>query len=149
MLMPLSSMVALSRSYYCLITLSLLILAGNTMFPPFLRGVLFLMKTCIRNPTTPEWQRRRRTIEFALDHPRRVFTHLFPSGPNWWLVLSVVVLNGIDWFFFEVLNIGNPAVSSIPGGYRVVAGLFQAFAVRSGGFYVVTISALRSGLLVL
>jgi Trk-type K+ transport system membrane component len=50
---------------------------------------------------------------------------------------------------FEVLNIGNPVTDAIPPHYRVLDGLFQAFAVRSGGFYVVGISSLRSGLLVL
>jgi len=50
---------------------------------------------------------------------------------------------------FEILNIGNAATESIPTKFRVLDGLFQAFAVRSGGFYVVNISQLRSGLLVL
>lgn len=79
----------------------------------------------------------------------QISTNLFPSLQTWWLVLTIVVLNGIDWFFFELLNLGNPVIDSIPHGYRVMDGLFQAFAVRSGGFYVVTISQLRSGLLVL
>ena len=35
------------------------------------------------------------------------------------------------------------------GGYRVLDGLFQALAVRAGGFYVVTIADLHQGLLVL
>jgi Trk-type K+ transport system membrane component len=86
---------------------------------------------------------------FILDHPRRVYTNLFPAPQTWWLVLSLVCLNGADWLFFEVLNIGNPATDVIPARYRVMDGLFQAFAVRSGGFYVVNISQLRSGLLVL
>lgn len=64
-------------------------------------------------------------------------------------MLSLVCLNGADWIFFEILNIGNPAIETIPPRYRVLDGLFQAFAVRSGGFYVVNISQLRSGLLVL
>jgi Trk-type K+ transport system membrane component len=50
---------------------------------------------------------------------------------------------------FEVLNIGNPTTGVIPPRFRVLDGLFQAFAVRAGGFYVVNISGLRSGLLVL
>ena len=74
---------------------------------------------------------------------------MFPSTATWWLFASVVVLNAIDWIAFELLNIGNEVVDSLPTGYRIVAGLFQAFAVRSGGFYVVPISGLRSGLLVL
>ena len=50
---------------------------------------------------------------------------------------------------FEILNLGNPVVESIPTHFRVLDGLFQAFAVRNGGFYVVAISSLYPGLLVL
>jgi len=50
---------------------------------------------------------------------------------------------------FEILNFGNPVVESIPTHFRLLDGLFQAFAVRSGGFYVVAISGLYPGLLVL
>jgi Trk-type K+ transport system membrane component len=60
-----------------------------------------------------------------------------------------VILNGIDWAAFEILNIGNPAIESIPPRFRVLNGLFQAFAVRSGGFYVVNISKLRPAVLCL
>jgi Trk-type K+ transport system membrane component len=61
----------------------------------------------------------------------------------------VVVLNGIDWAAFELLNIGNSAVSVIPSHFRVLDGLFQALAVRSGGFYIISIPSLRIGLQVL
>jgi Trk-type K+ transport system membrane component len=133
-----------------MLTLSLLILAGNTLYPAFLRLILWTLKKMIpASWTSPEWQTRRRTIQFCLDHPRRVYTNLFPSTATWWLVASVVVLNVVDWTAFELLNIGNPVVDSLPTGFRIVAGLFQAFAVRSGGFYIVSISGLRSGLLVL
>lgn len=60
-----------------------------------------------------------------------------------------MVLNGIDWVAFEILNIGNPSTEPIPTHFRVLDGLFQAFAVRSGGFYVVSISQLRPALLCL
>ena len=45
-------------------------------------------------------------------------------------------------------QIGNDALPTDPGT-RVLDGFFQALAVRCGGFYVVAISALRPGLLVL
>jgi Trk-type K+ transport system membrane component len=48
-----------------------------------------------------------------------------------------------------VLNIGNSEVESLPQGYRVIDGLFQAFAVRGGGFYVVTIANFYPSVLVL
>lgn len=141
---------ALQTSYYMLLTLSLLILAGNTCFPVFLRLILWILKISIptesSSTTVSGW---KRTLNFILEHPRRVYTNLFPSGPTWWLVTSLVVLNGIDWLAFEILNIGNPVVESISPQYRVLDGLFQAFAVRSGGFYVVAISGLYPGTLVL
>lgn len=142
--------VALQKSYYCLLTLSFLILAGNTAFPPFLRLTLWTMKKlCPSDSKSAKWQQRRRILTFILDHPRRVYTNLFPALQTWWLVMSLFVLNGTDWIAFEVLNIGNPTTEAIPVHYRALDGLFQAFAVRSGGFYVVSIAGLRSGLLVL
>lgn len=101
------------------------------------------------NSTSLKWQHRRRTLQFCLDHPRRVYTNLFNSKQTWWLVFSLITLNGIDWLAFELLNLGNPVTEAIPTHFRVLDGLFQAFAVRSGGFYVVSIPSLRQGLLVL
>ena len=54
----------------------------------------------------------RDTLNFLLDHPRRSYTTLFPSGHTWWLLLSVIVLNGIDWVAFEVLNVSPSTTQS-------------------------------------
>ncbi|OKL64352.1 hypothetical protein UA08_00974 [Talaromyces atroroseus] len=70
------------------------------------------------------------------------------TGHTWYLLATIIVFNAIDWAGFEVLSIGDTAIESL-GSYRVLDGLFQALAVRSGGFYVVTISDLHQGLLVL
>lgn len=89
------------------------------------------------------------TLRFILNFPRRVYTNLFPSTQTWWLFLMLIMLNGIDWIAFELLNIGNSAIDSLPTHVEVLDGLFQALAVRSGGFSVVAISTLRIGLQVL
>jgi Trk-type K+ transport system membrane component len=47
-----------------------------------------------------------------------------------------------DWFFFLVLDIGNPDIETIPVGTRFAIGLLQATAVRAAGFGTVTLSAL-------
>jgi Trk-type K+ transport system membrane component len=100
-------------------------------------------------PDDPYYNHWKETLRFVLDHPRRVYTHLFPSTPTWWLVLTLIFLNGADWMAFELLNLGNTALSHIPTNYRVLDGLFQALAVRSGGFYIVPIPTLRIGVQVL
>ncbi|KAI6995489.1 TrkH-domain-containing protein [Hortaea werneckii] len=152
-----ANMVAFQRSYYMLLTMGLLILAGNTCFPIFLRFIIWTMWKAIENPFAAErwfkgeqWDERRRTLRFLLDHPRRCFTNLFPSQHTWWLLLSVITLNVVDWAAFEILNINNKKLESgLETRYRVIDGLFQAFAVRSGGFYVVSIPTLRISLQVL
>ncbi|KAL8872353.1 MAG: hypothetical protein Q9174_002008 [Haloplaca sp. 1 TL-2023] len=146
-----ANMVAFQTSRYMLITVGLLILAGNTCYPVFLRLILWTIWSLLRFlPETPKVVEYRVTLRFLLDHPRRCYTNLFPARHTWWLLATLVGLNGIDWAAFEVLNIGNKAINTnVSAGTRALEGLFQALAVRSGGFYVVTISSLRAGLLVL
>ncbi|KAI9844241.1 MAG: hypothetical protein M1838_002277 [Thelocarpon superellum] len=142
-----ANMIPFEDSFYVLITMGLLILAGNTCYPVFLRLILWTLRHLLHR--WKYFSGYDQTLQFLLDHPRRCYTNLFPSAHTWWLLLAVVTLNGIDWVAFEILNIGNEALTSIPRGARVLDGLFQALAVRSGGFYVVPISSLRIGLQVL
>ena len=142
-----ANMTPFQSSYYMLITMSLLILAGNTAYPVFLRLIVWTMWKCC--PSTPAWHDWRTTLRFLLDHPRRCYTNLFPSQHTWWLLMSVIVLNGTDWIAFEVLNIGNTLITKLDTGPEIIDGLFQAVAVRSGGFYVVNISNVRVSLQVL
>src|ERR1700709_1297026 len=100
-------------------------------------------------PSPDQYTDHRPPLRFILTPPRRVYTNLFPSAPTWWLLFMLIVLNSIDWVAFELLNIGNPATTAIPTRFRVLDGLFQALAVRSGGFYVIAIPSLRIGLQVL
>ena len=142
-----ANMVAFQTADYMLITMGLLILAGNTCYPVFLRAIIWTMWKLM--PSNEGWGETKVTLRFLLDHPRRCYTNLFPSRHTWWLVATLIVLNGIDWIAFEILNIGNSTVTSLPHGARALDGLFQALAVRSGGFYVVPIANLRIGLLIL
>ncbi|KAL1963902.1 hypothetical protein VTN77DRAFT_7708 [Rasamsonia byssochlamydoides] len=137
---------ALQTSAYMLLTMGLLILAGNTLYPCFLRFIIWTMRCLL--PDSPSWHEWKTVLDFILDHPRRVYTHLFPARHTWYLLGTIIILNGVDWLGFELLSIGNQVIESL-GPYRVLDGLFQALAVRSGGFYVVTIADLRQGLLVL
>ncbi|KKK21325.1 hypothetical protein ARAM_004090 [Aspergillus rambellii] len=142
-----ANMTALQTNTYPLITMGFLILAGNTLYPCFLRFIIWTMRLMI--PNRPSWKSWKITLDFILDHPRRVYTNLFPARHTWFLMGTIIVLNGIDWAAFEVLSIGNEEIDSLPTSYRILDGLFQSLAVRAGGFTVVTIANLRQGLLVL
>jgi Trk-type K+ transport system membrane component len=104
---------------------------------------------CFFFPDPAKHSRTKATLRFILTYPRRVYTNLFPRAATYWLLFMVITLNGIDWAAFELLNIGNPLTNAIPAHYRVLDGLFQAIAVRSGGFYIISITSLRIGLQVL
>ncbi|KAE9579507.1 hypothetical protein CGMCC3_g4722 [Colletotrichum fructicola] len=142
-----ANMIPFQEAYYVLITMGLLILAGNTAYPLFLRLIIWGMLR-ILNLATPQeaFADFKATLEFILKYPRRVYTNLFPSRASWWLFFMLLWLNSVDWVAFELLNIGNSVIEKIPTGSRILDGLFQALAVRSGGFYVVPISGLFIGL---
>lgn len=143
-----ANMVAFQTSAYMLITMGLLILAGNTAYPIFLRLIVWTLLKLV--PTSEPWEDFRKTLQFLLDHPRRCYTNMFPSRHTWWLLACLICLNGIDWAAFEILNIGNTDITGgLSTGFEVLDGLFQALAVRSGGFYVVTIPLLPIALQVL
>lgn len=136
-----ANMVPFQGAYLVLITMGLMILAGNTAYPIFLRFIIWSMLKMLRATTDePSFHHFKMTLEFILQYPRRVYTNLFPSRATWWLLFMVISLNCADWVAFEIFNIGNPAIESIPTGPRILDGLFQALAVRSGGFYVVPIA---------
>ncbi|CAN3368345.1 low-affinity potassium transport protein [Diutina catenulata] len=133
------SMVTYQREIYVLLVCSFFIVIGNTAFPVLLRFIIWCMKCCARRDGQLE-----ESLGFLLDHPRRCFTLLFPSGPTWWLFFFVVILNGVDLMLFMVLDLNNPYFDGIPMGIRVVQGLFNAFSTRTAGFSCVDVASLHS-----
>lgn len=150
-----SNMIPFDRSYYMLITIGILVLAGNTCFAIFLRIIVWAMYKIAERIARERllgdpWHERKKTLRFLLDHPRRCYIYLFPSQHTWWLGLTVFSLNGFDWLMFELLNIGNRQIfNGLATRFIVIDSLFQTLAVRGGGFYVFTIPALRISLLTL
>ncbi|KAF8070723.1 cation transport protein-domain-containing protein [Lyophyllum atratum] len=138
------SMVPFQTAYPMVIIMIFAILAGNTAFPIFLRFTIWSLSKLV-----PKTSRAHETLHFLLDHPRRCFIYLFPSHQTWFLLTIVCGLTATDWFFFLVLDIGNPGTESIPLGIRFLVGLFQAVAVRAAGFSAVSLSVLAAGVKVL
>jgi Trk-type K+ transport system membrane component len=121
------SLVSFGRSYFVLIVIAFLILAGNTAYPILLRlifwSILKLLNATTAKRTYGPW---KETLQFILKYPRRVYTTLFPSRATWWLTALLVVINSIDWVCFEILNIGNQKVEAYGIGQRIMDGWFQS-----------------------
>lgn len=122
-----ANMIPFQSAYFVLITMGLMILAGNTAYPLFLRLIIWTALKFLKATNKEDaYQSHKATLEFILKYPRRVYTNLFPSRSTWWLFFMLICLNSIDWVAFEVMNLGNPVIESIPPGSRTLDGLFQA-----------------------
>ena len=137
-------MLAFQGFYLVLIVAGAAILAGNTFFPVFLRITIWAMSTVV-----PKHSKLHHSLAFLLQHPRRCFIMLFPSINTWYLAGIQASLHIALWIFWIILQIDLPTVWSIPPGARTISGLFQALGVRTGGFYVISMSNIAPALQVL
>lgn len=94
------SMVSFGAAVWPLLTMSFLIIIGNTGFPVMLRFVIWVTSLYVPKGTGI-WEE----LKFLLDHPRRCFTLLFPSYATWWLFWILVLLNAVDLIFFIILDV--------------------------------------------
>ncbi|KAJ5359661.1 uncharacterized protein N7496_012074 [Penicillium cataractarum] len=122
-----------------------LILTGNTLFPCILRLVIWTIRKML--PDKTRWRPWQRPFDLILTQPQRVCTFLYPAIHTWFLLGTVLVLNGIMWGSFELASVRSSKIATLPFKFRVLDGLFQSSAVRGGGFSVVTFEKLPQGLL--
>jgi potassium uptake Trk family protein len=94
------SMNSFNTAVFPMILMSFLIVIGNTGFPVMLRFIIWVSSKIV-----PHGTGLYEELMFLLDHPRRCFTLLFPSGATWWLFWLLVILNGLDLIFFIVLDV--------------------------------------------
>lgn len=122
------SMISFRDAGWPMFVMSFLAFAGNTLYPVFLRLVIWTMsKICPRRSPMQE------PLAFLLNHPRRCYTLLFPSGTTWALFGIIFTLNFVDTLLIIVLDLKNDAVAAMPLGPRVLAAIFQAASSRHTG----------------
>ncbi|KAI0344047.1 TrkH-domain-containing protein [Trametopsis cervina] len=129
-----SGMVPFQQAYLMIFAMLFAVLAGNHG----LVSLTFWLSTKF----VKEGSQEDRSLHFLLDHPRRCFIYLFPAHVTWFLLAALLFFTSIEWISFIVLDIGLPVTDNLPPGSRVVAGLFQSFAVRASGFSIVSLSSL-------
>ncbi|KAJ6136877.1 hypothetical protein N7497_012129 [Penicillium chrysogenum] len=122
------SMISFQDATFPMILMSFLAFAGNTCYPCLLRLIIWIFyKFC------PAKSSLKDPLRFLLDHPRRCYTLLFPSGPTWILFGILFLMNSIDVILIIVLDLNNPAVNNLAPGARVLAAIFQAASSRHTG----------------
>lgn len=122
------SMISFNDAPAPMLIMSVLALAGHTFYPVVLRFILWSISKLL-----PEESSLHEPLSFLLNHPRRCYTLLFPSGPTWALLGILALLNVIDLLFIILLDLDNPAVSNLPGWPRFAAAVFQAVSSRHTG----------------
>lgn len=129
-----------------LVPLAVLILAGNTMFPPSMRFIIWSLYHCTRSKNP-----QKKVYEYLLRYPRRCYTHLFPQAQTNWLVVTVLAFNAIDFLAFCALDWKLEAVEGthVTVGTKLMDGIFQSLNTRSAGMNVVSLRDLSPPMLVL
>ncbi|GAA5981465.1 hypothetical protein JCM5350_004077 [Sporobolomyces pararoseus] len=128
-----NSMVDFQQAYWLLIMTGILVLAGNTALPVFLRLTIWTGSQLV-----PRESRTKETMQYLLDHPRRTYIYLFPARQTWLLVFLLFLFNGVDWLFFWLLDIGNATVEALSPA--------AALATRTAGFQVVNLAEVAPAL---
>lgn len=131
-----------------ILPLAVLILAGNTMFPPTLRAIIWGLYW---NSGPGVLDRRHSVYEYLLRHPRRCYSHLFPRMHTLWLVVTVAVINAVGAIAFCALDWHSEAlaIKNWSTGTKIMAALFQSLNTRSAGMNIVSLVNLSPPVLVL
>ncbi|KAM0218022.1 hypothetical protein ACHAPA_010990 [Fusarium lateritium] len=122
------SMISFNDAPTPLLIMSALALAGHTFYPVILRLIIWTTSKVI-----PKKSSLQEPLSFLLNHPRRCYTLLFPSGPTWALFGILALLNIADILFVILLDLDNPTVTVLPGWQRFCAAVFQAVSSRHTG----------------
>lgn len=130
-------------SYYVLCIVTLLSLAGPAAFPVFVRFLIWSMSTLLHLfSKDKEYGVWKEGFDFILKFPRRVYTSMFPARDTWLFIATFGTFVAVDWVLILVLGVGNPAMEAIPLGQRIFIALFEGFSIPSGGYAIVSPSAM-------
>ncbi|CAI5966917.1 unnamed protein product [Closterium sp. NIES-65] len=133
------NLIPFQRNVPYLLVVAVLILVGNTMYAPMLRGVLALLHSTSKKDSS-----RWHITKYLLDHPRKCYTQLFPHKQTLWLLLTIVTFNTIQAFFIMALDWNSQAFEGLGGGYRFFDSWMQSVSTRNAGYSIVNISYLTA-----
>lgn len=152
------------NTIFIFIVCGILILAGNTFFPMFVRlYILLIQKTLlyIRDHQMISNNRERlirfdhsfaetlKTLQFILDNPRNMCTLMFNTGDSFYLFQMGSICFLFEWIIFLTTTCYHNYLSDTYGSVRHVAGLglFQVLNTRHCGFQVFNMRDLPDAML--
>lgn len=117
-----SNMVPFQLSYFVLLTVSALILLGNTIFPIFLRIIIQCLARVISGGD--KWRGWRNGLRLLIDEDSRILCpYLFTRSELFWLAGTILIFNGIDWVSLtnrhESYNVPVINIGYLKGGIRI------------------------------
>jgi Trk-type K+ transport system membrane component len=135
-----------------------LILAGNTLSPVFLRAIVrglrwiedtrlgrregfYRQLNLPGSLTTAPPKTTSRLLDacdYLLQHPRRVYTLMFPSSATYWILIINVSLTFLGYMLYLALEWTRYDIIGLPnrGKAFFVDGLFSEVNTRSGGMNI-------------
>lgn len=120
---------AFENDAFVLTIVTILALAGSSIFPAFLRATVFFCSFVLKHVVDDEdyavW---KEAFDFILQYPRRLYMMMFPAKANWIFVALFAVFVASGWLFLLVLSIGNSVLDIYSVGKQVGLGLFQSMS---------------------
>ncbi|KAJ1699967.1 hypothetical protein LUZ63_008479 [Rhynchospora breviuscula] len=118
------NMAIFTKNSGLLLFLVALVLAGNTLFPLFLRGAIWALKYLVKNEE----------LEFMLKSPREIkFDHLLTNLKTFFRSITVLGIMGFMITLFCSLDWGHPVFDGLNWYQKVVSALFMSVNARHAG----------------
>jgi Trk-type K+ transport system membrane component len=133
-----SNLVPFRESRVLLLVLSVLIAAGNTAFPLFLRFLIYGCRRFSKNPGP---------YKILLIRPRSLFTHLFPATESRQLAMVWIVTTIVQFAAFIWLN--SDRLTDIDTSEFMLTAWFNCVCTRTAGFNTADFGKLHNGMLVI
>ena len=129
------------------LTLSLIIIAGNTFAPVFYRLFLYIefkVMKCLKKDVT--------AYKFIFTNPRRICVHTMPKRELAFLALANTFINFVEYIFFLSSTLDRSEAKDIDGDYRTNSnlagmGFFQIISTRNAGLQIMDFRQLNQGML--
>lgn len=122
-----------SADFFLLMFICFLVLMGNTLFPAFLRLVVYLLSLIFRK------RYNEPLFQYILQHHHRLCIHLFPILQTQIYILVTIILLTFGTFVGFISELGTSNMVGRSWFNQITISFFQSVNTRSAGFNVVNI----------